>query len=356
VDFKTNPSLYTLAQKEANSIDLYGVFLSERMIFADGKANVMTGVRWDYIDNHSRDHRAATTSERQEDEISYQFGVNYLLAKSLTAYANYSRSFVPQFRIGRDLAGNTFELPNEFGIGWEVGLKAGFFDDHLTFTAAYYDIERDNVARDTTDPLTGASITVLSGKEASQGYEIDFNWVATRNLQFFGGYGYNDTAVVSNAQAPHLEGYPLRRSPKDNLGLGAKWELKEGSLEGLYGTVGYKYYGRSIANPSTGRNLTASASNPIVNNPMPNGRLPFANQPAGAVITAGSARVDDGRESIYNRAYDVVEAGIGYKWKNGRYRHKVQANVQNIWDIRYTYGSTGQGPGQSYTVSYDLNF
>lgn len=356
VDYRTNPSLYNLAQNEDNSIDLYGAFLSERMILADGKANVMAGVRWDYIDNHSRDLRAATTSERQEDEISYQFGANYRLLPALTAYANYSRSFVPQFRIGRDLAGATFELPNEFGIGWEVGLKAGFLDDHLTFTAAYYDIERENVARDTTDPLTGASITVLSGKEGSKGYEFDFNWVATPTLQFFGGYGYNDTEVISNAQAPHLEGAPLRRSPKDNLGLGAKWEAKDGRLEGLYATLGYKYYGRSIANPSTGRSITASASNPIVNNPMPNGLLPFPDRPAGALVTSGAVRVDDGRESIYNQAYDVVDAGLGYKWKTGKYRHKVQVNVQNLWDIRYTYGSTGQGPGLGYTFSYDLNF
>ena len=356
VTYSANPALYTLQQKEKNSIDLYGVFLSERATFAQGKGNLMAGVRYDFIDNHARDLRGATSSERQEDEISYQLGANYRLLPAVTAFANLSRSFVPQFRIGRDLAGNTFELPNEFGEGWEVGLKAGFLDDHLTFTATYYDIQRDNVARDTTDPLTGVAITVLSGVEASQGYEFDFNYVATPELQFFGGYGYNDTEVVSNAQAPHLQGLPLRRSPKDNLGLGAKYERKQGALRGLYATAGYKYYGRSIANPSTGRSITASASNPIVNNPMPNGLLPFPNQPQGAVITSGSVRVDDGRESIYNAAYDVVEAGLGYKWKRSGYNHKIQVNVANIFDTRYTYGSTGQGLGTSYTFTYDLSF
>jgi hypothetical protein len=123
---------------------------------------------------------------------------------------------------------------------------------------------------------------VLSGKQASQGYEFDFNWVVTPELQFFGGYGYNDTEVVSNAQAPHLEGYPLRRSPKDNVGVAAKYEFKQGPAKGVYATAGYKAYGRSIANPSTGRSLAATAANPVINNPMPNGRLPFPNQPAGA--------------------------------------------------------------------------
>ncbi|HEY0946355.1 MAG TPA: TonB-dependent receptor [Opitutaceae bacterium] len=357
VSFYEDPSLYRLAQKENNSIDLYGLFLSERATFWQDRVNLMGGVRYDYIDNHSKDLASGEASERQEDEISYQLGANLRVLPQFTVFANLSRSFVPQFRIGRDIDGNTFELPNEFGKGWEVGAKSSFIDDRLTFTTTYYEIERENVARDTTDPLTGTAITVLSGKESSKGYEVDFNWVATRELQFFGGYGYNDTEVESNAQARHLEGSPLRRSPKDNLGIGAKYERKSGAFKGVYLTAGYKYYGESIANPSTGRNLNASASNPIVNNPMPNGLLPFPNQPQGALITSGSVRVDDGRESIYNDAYDVVEAGLGYKWKtSNRFNHKIQVNVTNIWDVRYTYGSTGQGPGRGYVFTYDLRF
>jgi outer membrane receptor protein involved in Fe transport len=362
VSFYDNPSLYTLSQKENNSIDLYGLFLSERASLFNGRANVMLGGRYDYIDNHSKDLLAGLESERQEGEVSYQLGANYRVLPSLTAFANFSRSFVPQFRIGRDAAGRTFELPNEFGEGVEFGIKAGLFDDRLTFTAAYYDIQRENVARDTTDPLTGVGITVLSGVEASKGYEFDFNWVVTSELQFFGGYGYNDTEVVSNAQARHLEGYPLRRSPKDNLGVALKYEFKDGALKGLYATAGYKYYGRSIANPSTGRNITrasVTAANPFVNNPMPNGLLPFPQFAAGAVLTSipSDVRVDDGRESIYNRAYDVVEAGLGYRWKaGGRFTHKVQVNATNLWDVRYTYGSTGHGSGRAFVFTYDLNF
>lgn len=357
VSIYENPALYALSQKENNSIDLYGAFLSERATLLDGRANVMAGARLDFIDNHSKDLLNRVASERQEHEVSYQLGANLRLLPAVTAFTNFSRSFVPQFRIGRTLAGTTFELPNEFGEGFEVGLKAGFFDNKLTFTATWYDIERTNVALDLTDPATGIQITVLSGKQASQGYEFDFNWVVTPELQFFGGYGYNDTEVVSNAQAPHLEGYPLRRSPKDNVGLAAKYEFKQGPAKGVYATAGYKAYGRSIANPSTGRSLAATAANPVINNPMPNGRLPFPNQPAGATITSGTTRADDGRESIYNPGYDVVEAGLGYRWKGrGRLQHKVQVNASNLWDVRYTYGSTGHGAARAYVFTYDLNF
>lgn len=356
VTYAQDPSLYTMSQKEANVLDLYGAFVNHRAIFFNGKANLMGGARIDRVDGLSRDLRAGTESSRRSYEHSYQIGGNYSVVQGLAVFINKSASFVPQFRIGRNADGSTYEIPSEKGQGWEAGLKGSLLQDRLTFTATYFDITRDNVARDVTESGTGLQITVLSGKEASKGFELDFNYVATPELQFFGGYGYTNSEVVSHAQAPHLEGSPLRRAPRHNVGVGTKYQLKEGKLKGLYLTAGYKAYGRSIANPSTGRSLTASSSNPIVNNPMPNGRLPFPNLPAGAVVTSGTARVDDGRESIYNRTYDVVEAGIGYRWKTGRFAHKLQANATNLWDIRYTYGSTGHGAGRNYLFTYDLNF
>jgi hypothetical protein len=127
-------------------------------------------------------------------------------------------------------------------------------------------------------------------------------------------------------------------------------------LKGLYLTAGFKYNDRSLPNPSAGRNLIASASNPIVNNPMPNGLLPFPNLAAGALVTSGSVRVDDGRESIRNAPYGIADFGGGYRWKMGRFAHKVQVNAGNLFDRRYTYGSTGQGDRINISATYDLTF
>jgi outer membrane receptor protein involved in Fe transport len=109
-------------------------------------------------------------------------------------------------------------------------------------------------------------------------------------------------------------------------------------------------------NPSTGRNLTASASNPIVNSRLPNGILLFPNLAEGALVTSGSVRVDDGRESVANTPSAVVDAGVGYKFKIGRYRQKIQLNAGNVLDRRYTFGSGGQGDRRSFAVTYDVTF
>ncbi|WP_221029092.1 TonB-dependent siderophore receptor [Actomonas aquatica] len=358
VTYREDPSLYALSQKEDNSLDLWGVFLSERMTLADERINLMAGVRYDYVDSHARDLRNNTDSRRNINETTYQLGGNWRVTPGLSLFASTSKSFVPQFGVGRAIDGSTYDLPNETGEGWEAGFKADMLEGRLTFTTTYFDIDRANVARDTFDLDTGATITVLSGAETSSGVEFDFNWVVTPSLQFFGGYGYVDAKYVSHAQAPHLEGIPLRRAPKDNLGVGVKYTVKNGTLKGLYFTGGYKYYGESLVNPSTGRRITASSSRPIQNLRLPNGRLIFADLPEGELIYSGEARVDDGRESIFNDSYGIFEAGVGYSWRTHerRYRHKVQLNVRNLSDEVYTYGSAGPGQGRSFTGTYDLSF
>lgn len=354
VSYLDNPSLYSTIQKDDSYIDIYGAFLSERATMLDGKLIVLAGLRYDSSKSVNDDLTTATPTHTDfsADAYTHQLGANYRVLPAITLYANKSTSFVPQFGVGKDANGASFPLPNESGRGWEGGIKAGLLNDRLTFTLGYYDITLENVA--TTDSTT--NITYVTGEQRSQGFELDFNWVVTPSLQFFGGYGYTDAMIVRNDVARHLIGTTPRRAPRDTLGLGAKYEVKQGWAKGLFATAGVRYAARSLVNPSTGRNLTASASNPIVNARMPNGELLFPALAEGALVTSGSVRVDDGRESVYNAPYAVVDAGIGYKFMRGGYRQKIQLNTGNVLDRRYTFGSAGQGDRRSFSVTYDITF
>jgi len=354
--YADSPSLFTTIQNERDSIDIYGAFLSERATMFDGRMITLAGVRYDSSKSNTDDRVTATRTDIKAHAVTYQLGTNFRLLPALTLYANASESFVPQFGSGLDLNGVRFTLPNETGQGWEAGFKGGFRDDHLTFTLGVFDISLKNFATTVNDPATGRTVTLTNGEQRSRGVELDFNWVATTALQFFGGYGYTKSEVVSFEGARHLVGQPTRRTPRNTLGVGGKYDFRRGALKGAYLTAGFKYSGRSLPNPSTGRNLTGSASNPIVNNPMPNGLLPFPNLAPGALVTSGSVRVDDGRESIRNASYSIFDAGAGYRWKRDGRGHKVQVNVGNVFDRRYTYGSSGQGDRLSVAATYDLTF
>jgi Outer membrane receptor for monomeric catechols len=359
ISYLEDPSLYTLVSSSKGEIDIYGLFISERMSFFNDRLITLTGVRFDSAERNNLDRRTGNRQEISTDDVTYQLGANYRLFPGIILYANHSTSFVPPFGTGSRADGSTFVLPNEEGSGFETGVKFAVLDERLTFTAGYFDIERRNIARSTFDSATGNPVTIISGREVSRGFEIDFNFVATRSLQFFGGYGHVNAYVAENEERRWLEGVPLRRSPKDNLGLGAKYEIKDGSFKGLYFTAGLKAYGRSIANTGNGQNITSvSNSNPFINLRYPNGRLPFPEFEEGALITSlpHAISVPNNRENVYNAAYHVVDVGIGYKWRSDRFRHKLQLNLKNIGNERYTYGSSAPGDLRNFAVTYDLTF
>jgi iron complex outermembrane recepter protein len=356
VTYKDNPTLFTPIQNEDDKIDIYGTFLSERASLLEGRVVALAGIRYDSTKSWTNDRLSASIQNMSAHAITHQLGVNVRVVPQVTVYANTSKSFVPQFGSGLDFSGNRFTLPNEDGGGWESGIKAGLFDDHLSFTLGYFDITLNNISSTITDSATGRTVTVTSGEQNSKGAEFDFNWVVTPAIQLFGGYGYTKSEIVANENARHLVGTPSRRTPRNTVGVGAKYDFKRGWAKGAYLIAGFRYNGKSLPNPSSGRSLTGSNSNPIVNNPMPNGLLPFPNLAPGALVTSGSVRVDDGRESIRNAAYSIVDVGAGYRWKRDRYGNKVQVNVGNLLDKRYTYGSTGQGDRLSVSATYDLTF
>ena len=354
--YKDSPALFTTIQNEDDTIDLRGVFLSERASLLDGRLLILTGLRRDQATSTTRDRVSATTTEIDSRAWTHQLGLNFRVLPQLTAYANTSKSFVPQFGSGLDVNGVRFNLPNETGQGWEAGFKSELFSNRLAFTLGWFDIELENVPTTVTDSATGRTVTLTSGRQASKGAEFDFNWIVTDALQLFGGYGHTKARVVSFEGARHLIDSPTRRTPRNTVGLGAKYDVKRGALKGAYFTAGFRYNSPSLPNPSTGRNLTASTTNPIVNNPMPNGLLPFPSLARGAIVAVGSVRVDDGRESVRNAAYRTVDLGAGYRWRRERYVHKVQVNLGNVFDRRYTYGSSGQGDRFGFSATYDLTF
>lgn len=354
VSFIDNRSLYTDERENLRStVDNWGFFVSERAALFNGRLIALVGGRFDMVNNQVNDRLNNQALDYDLDDTTYQFGLNFHLTRAITLFANTSTTFLPQARFNIDGT----PLPNETGEGAEAGFKILAFNDRLSLTATIYDIKRKNIARETSDPITGDRVVILSGEESSEGFEVDFNAQVTPELQFLGGYGYADAITSSNDEFRFLVNTTPRRVPQHTLGIAARYEVREGALRGLFITAGGNYYSESVVNPGSGRTLTASASNPIVNNRMPNGLLPFENQPEGAVITSGRVRVGDGREALMNEAYDIYEAAIGYRWRSAnRLSHRVQVNAKNLFDKRYTWGSASQGDPFTVIGTYSLTF
>lgn len=353
VSFRDDRSLYTDERENLRStVGDWGLFVSERASLLAGRLVALAGARFDRVENDVDDRRARRRLRYRLDATTHQLGLNFRITKDVTLFANRSTTFLPQARFNIDGA----RLPNETGEGVEAGVKIVARSERFALTATYYDISRRQIARETSDPATGGRVVILSGRERSEGFELDAHGQLTPELQFLGGYGYADAITASNDEFPFLVNTTPRRVPRHTFGLAARYETQRGALRGLYGTLGTNYYSSSVVNPGSGRTITASAANPIVNQRMPNGVLPFPDRPEGALLTAGSVRVGDGREALMNPAYRIFDASIGYRWRAGKFGHKAQLNAKNLANRRYTWGSAAQGDPFTLIGTYTLTF
>ena len=48
--------------------------------------------------------------------------------------------------------------------------------------------------------------------------------------------------------------------------------------------------------------------------------------------------------------------GTGFTWKMGRYSHKVQVNVSNLFNREFTYGSGAPGAPFQLFAQYSVGF
>lgn len=370
IPYKTDGSLYTAIERQDNKLDIYGIFLSERATMFNDRLNFSGGVRYDYVKNRSIEHVDEVELHNNVEAVSYQLGSGLRIVPSAMVYVNVSKSFVPARSAAYDEDHVLFVPPKQTGFTWEFGLKAGFFDDRLSFTVAHFDVNRKNVVRTAYNPL-GQQYDSVTGEEASKGWEFDFNWSLTPSLQLLGGYAYIDSEYINcDDTGPAFEGMPTRRTPRNSAGIAAKYTVKTGYFKGLFANVGLKYQSKS-PNNAPGRRTLDSKNGDIINLRMPNGKLIYPSLPEGSIIprntyltndsgdytTTLRINVDDGRENVWNDSAAVWDVGLGYNWKvSRRYANRIQINIKNALDRIYSYGSLGQGPRRSWTMTYSLTF
>jgi outer membrane receptor protein involved in Fe transport len=385
-----DPSLYYPRRNEHydNSDTNYGVFVSDRLAFFGNRLYALVGARYDFV--HSmRDRKyiapnadmngsyitgnEAVYTKADNDNLTYQLGLNYQLFKNTMLYASHSTSYKPSVAVNN--AGKT--LPNERGVGYEGGVKLSWFGQRLNLTAAYYHITKRNIARSIIiDFDTYETDTFASGEEQSKGVELDFNWQFFPGFQMFAGYGWNDTKITKNDENPFLIGTTPRRVPHHNLGAGLRYEVRGGVLKGLFATFGVRYYGSSIALAAERRTLNPN-THVIINARTLNGSLIFPQFPEGAylykdkIIVNGVETIeispdvrgvmDDGRSQLVNPGYTLLEMGVGYRWRawkfgKKRLNHRVQLNIKNLADKAYATAALRPGEPRSFLLTYTLNW
>ncbi len=251
--------------------DTLALFVLDTLKLSEAWA-VTLGARWDQFDtDYSADRFAGpptpfdsgTRSGHEEyaqvdDVASYRAAVVYKPAERSSIYLAASTSFNPSAQslsfltTGRALNTENAFLDPEENESIELGTKIGFRNDQLSFSAALFEITKDNAR--VPDPAN-PGFNTLGGEQRMRGASIDIAGMATERLYLTAGYAYLDGEIVRAAPGA-AAGAKIANAPEDSVNLWANYRVSSRFDFGL----GARYVGEQFAQAAINGRMVPSYS------------------------------------------------------------------------------------------------
>lgn len=159
-------------------------------------------------------------------------GVTYAINSQINVYSTYLEGYQPQSntvtlmpQTGSLPAGSLFD-PLKSNLK-EVGLKATFLNNSMSFNAAVYEINQRNILMNANDPAN-PDLLVTRGAERSRGFECDLAGYITADWQINASYSYID-AVITNDRDASLIGARKQNTPKNSANLWTRYNFNSDS-------------------------------------------------------------------------------------------------------------------------------
>ncbi|MCJ8054878.1 TonB-dependent siderophore receptor [Shinella curvata] len=184
--------------------------------------------------------------KRSDGEFSGRAGIAYEFANGLTPYLSYSTSFNPSpSDNGATVPSQRALMDSETGQQWEAGVKyAPTWFDGL-FTAAVFDLTKQNVAVAAPD-LANPWLKAALGEVNIKGIEFGAQANLDNGFKIIGGLTYLDAEVTEGGPTAAAGTTPVQ-IPDLTASLWLDYAVEAGSLEGLSGGVGVRYLGETFA-------------------------------------------------------------------------------------------------------------
>jgi catecholate siderophore receptor len=190
---------------------------------------IVAGLRFDRFDLDITNLNNSAEFSRTDNLWSPRLGLILKPADSLSLYASYSRSYLPQ---SGDQFGGLTDIteglkPERFD-NYEIGAKWEPIEGLLA-TAAVYQLERTNTRA--TDPLDPSHI-VLTGEQRSRGIEVGLERSVTSRWLISAGYTLQKAEITkTTAAAPKGREVPL--VPRHSFSLWNRYDFAHGIGVGL---------------------------------------------------------------------------------------------------------------------------
>lgn len=243
----------------------YGYFLVDQMSAFSERLFVMAGARQNrFTENYTytrpianvsnlavKDANGLAThdSSAAKGKVTPQVGVLVKVMPGVSAYSTWSKSIEPVFAVDSD--GNSSE-PVE-SESWDFGVKTDLFGGRLTATAAYYSIERGNLAYyDTVRSVNGKTYYLFGNTEASEGGELNVTFTPIDNDQLVIGWSHLIDAKTTKAEGsnPLLVGRRFGYTPENTLSIWNRYSVSSGPAKGLVIGFGVRAVDGAMASQS----------------------------------------------------------------------------------------------------------
>ena len=293
-----------LGPESKTTLNQLGLYAQDQIRFGGGWLATLNG-RYDFVSTELD----TPSMKRDDSEFTGRAALAYEFDNGLTPYLSYSTSFSPTTSTN----GAGALLEPESGRQWEAGVKyaPAWFDG--LFTAAVFDLTKQNVAAP-APTLTNPSFIAAIGEVNVKGVELGAQANLANGFKLIGGLTYLDAEVTKTTSAATAGMTPIQ-VPDLTASLWLDYTVESGNLEGLSGGVGVRYVGESYADA------------------------------ANKFVVPGAA---------------VVDAALRYKRDNW----SVALNVANLFDKEYVsscqnvgfFGSCGYGAGRTFTLKAQVNW
>jgi len=267
-----------------------GLYLQDQIALDNWRLTL--GGRQDWLDSDTMFYNTGNAEDSRSDSaFSGNAALSYVFDSGFTPYLSYAESF--QAEAGGS-GGRTFRPST--GKQYELGIKYQPPGSDILFTAAAYDLKRQNIV---TTSTAGATEPVREVQV--RGLELEAVGNVNENLKITAAYTYANSKMTKVGD-PRDRNRALPLTPENQASVWADYTWNDGTLAGFGVGFGARYIGETD-------NI--------------------------AVGSMGFVRdVSDG----HTRSYTVYDAAVRYdlgKFSNALRGASVALNAKNLFDKEY---------------------
>ncbi|GAB3650755.1 TonB-dependent siderophore receptor [Echinicola sediminis] len=213
------------AQSQLHS---HGIYLQEQADF--GKLKVLLGLRQEYYTD-VLNYKGEDEEKVSQNALIPRVGLVYAVQPNINVYGTYVQGYQPQTAtvINDPLAGGPFDpLTSELK---EIGAKSDWFEGRLSASFALYHLIDKGALYSANEP-GNPDLLVQTGKEVSQGFELDLAGRITDNWSVIANYSFNE-ATIEESDDENLIGRQKPNAPKHAGNVWTKYIFHDGYFKGL---------------------------------------------------------------------------------------------------------------------------